>query len=57
MDFILKYLNQPSTWRGLIGILTALGIAIKPDMANAVIAIGLATTGLVNVIRNEKKEG
>lgn len=54
MDFILNYLGQASTWRGLFGILTAFGVIVKPEMASAIIAAGMGIIGLINVIRNEK---
>lgn len=52
---IYQYLSQPSTWRGIIGLATASGVVITPAMATEIIAVGLALTGLVNVIRNERK--
>lgn len=52
---LLKYLKQPSTWRGIIGIATTLGIGISPDLAVEIVAAGLGLTGVINVVRNEKK--
>lgn len=57
MNFIINYLSQPSTWRGLIGIATFFGVALNPDQANAIIACALGVMGVINVFRNEKKEG
>lgn len=55
MKTILNYLSQQSTWKGLIGIATAGGIALSPDESAAIIAAGLALVGLINVFRNESK--
>jgi hypothetical protein len=54
MDWMLERLSEQSTWRGLIGLLTASGITLAPDYQNAIIALGLAIIGLINVIREEK---
>lgn len=54
MDWIIDRLQEPSTWRGIISLITAAGVAISPDLAAAIIAVGLAGMGLINVIRKEK---
>lgn len=55
LEMVIKYATQPSTWRGIVGIATAAGVAISPEMSAQIIAVGLALAGLVNVFRNEKK--
>lgn len=50
---VLK-LNQPSTWRGLISLLSGLGFAISPELAEHIIALAVSAFGVVEVIRNEK---
>jgi hypothetical protein len=42
-------LSEPGTWRGFVTILSALGIALNPDQMNAIVVVGLAITGLLNV--------
>lgn len=49
-EYIKDRLKEPSTWRGLILICTAFGVPIAPQMANAIITIGLALAGGVGVI-------
>ena len=49
-DYILSRAKEPSTWRGIIYMLTALGVPIAPAMADAIIAAGLAAAGLVGVV-------
>ncbi|TCT21200.1 hypothetical protein [Thiobaca trueperi] len=39
--------REPSTWRGLIWLLTAAGVVLTPDQQAAVIAGGMALAGLV----------
>ncbi len=55
METVINYLKQTSTWKGLFAILTAFGVVVQPDLANAIIAVGLSVIGLVDVIRNQKK--
>jgi hypothetical protein len=55
MIYLLDRLKEPSTWRGLIGLLTGFGIVIKPELADAIIAVGVGLIGLINVIRKEYK--
>lgn len=49
MKIIIEYLKQDSTWKGIFGLLTAAGIALKPDQAAAITAAGLALIGLIQV--------
>jgi len=54
MKYLLDRLSEPSTWRGIISMLTALGVKLRPDLAEAIISGGLSAMGLINVIRKEK---
>lgn len=56
MDVIIKYLTQASTWRGIIALATAFGVAISPDLATQIIASGIGLAGVVNVFRNERNK-
>ena len=40
-------LREPSTWRGVIMLVTAIGIPIAPDQAESIVAIGLAVSGAI----------
>lgn len=55
MKTILNYLSQQSTWKGLIGLSTAAGLALSPEQGAAIVAAGMALVGLINVFRNESK--
>lgn len=54
--YLLARLREPSTWRGLILLATALGYAIRPDLAEAIIALGIALAGGVGVVAPERVE-
>ena len=43
--YLLDRFREASTWRGLILVVTAAGVAIQPQMAEAIIAFGLALAG------------
>lgn len=51
---IKEMLVEPSTWRGVGGLLVALG-AGNAGTINAVVAAGIALTSMVEVIRRESK--
>lgn len=47
--YVIERLKEPSTWRGVIMLLTAIGVPIAPAMADAIVAAGLAVAGLIGV--------
>jgi hypothetical protein len=52
--YLLARLREPSTWRGLILLCTALGWAIRPELAEAIVALGLALAGGVGVVAPDR---
>lgn len=54
MKYILDRLSEASTWRGIISIITALGVKLRPDMTEAIISGGLSAMGIINILRKEK---
>lgn len=54
-EYALERLKEPSTWRGIILLLTAVGVPIAPQMADAIICVGLALAGGVGVVTPDKK--
>lgn len=49
-DYILARAKEPSSWRGLIYLITAAGIPIAPAMADSIIAVGMAVAGLIGAL-------
>lgn len=47
MQYFIELLKQTSTWRGLVMIITALGVALNPDQQSAIISSGLAVAGAI----------
>ena len=54
IKYISERLNEPSTWRGVISLITGLGVKLRPDLAESIISAGLALMGVINVVRKEK---
>jgi len=47
LSYIYALLSEPSTWRGIIALVTAAGVALSPDQVDKIVAAGLALIGLV----------
>ena len=52
--YVLERLKEPSTWRGIILLLTAVGIPIAPGLSDMIISAGLAIAGLIGAIAPDK---
>lgn len=55
-DYIVDRLKEPSTWRGIILLVTACGVPIAPGMGDAIITIGLALAGGVGVVAPDRRD-
>jgi hypothetical protein len=53
VKWLLDRMLENSTWRGIILLLTSLGVVIKPATADKIIAGGLAAAALLNIARRE----
>ena len=54
-EYMKARLKEPSTWRGMILLCTAFGVPIAPQMAEAIVAVGLALAGGVGVVAPDKR--
>ncbi len=54
IDRIGIALGEASTWRGIIMLLTAIGLQIEPAQQTAIIQAGLAIVGLISVFFKRK---
>lgn len=52
--YILERAKEPSTWRGLILLLTAIGVPVAPALADSIISVGLAVAGLIGAVTPDK---
>ena len=53
--YIVNRAKEASTWRGVIMLLTAVGLKITPEMADAIISVGIAVAGLVGMLLPDSK--
>ena len=53
-SYILERMKEPSTWRGLTLLLTALGVPLAPGLSDAIISVGLAIAGLIGAVTPDK---
>jgi len=50
VKFLVARLSEASTYKGIFLILTATGVVLRPELQAAIMAAGLALTGLLGVI-------
>ena len=55
LSYILDRLGENSTWRGIILLLTAVGVNLSPDMQGQIVTAGLSLVGMINVLRKGHK--
>ena len=53
-SYFLARAKEPSTWRGLFLMLTAVGIPVAPQLAEAIVTAGLGVVGLIGVVAPDK---
>ena len=46
---VIDYLKYPSTWKGLVSVLTAFGVAISPEVGEKIVAFGLGAIGFIQI--------
>ena len=56
LDKLGVALGEAATWRGLVMILTAVGIQLDPDQQAAIISAGLAIAGILAVFFKRNPE-
>lgn len=52
--YIIERLLEPSTWRGITLLLTAVGVSISPEMQEAIVTTGLGVAGLIGVATSDQ---
>ena len=54
--WLLARLREPSTWRGLVWLLTVSGVLHTPEQAEAIMLAGMALAGLLGVFTNDSPQ-
>ena len=53
--YVIARLKEPSTWRGLVLLVTSLGVALNEEQSTAIIAAGIALAGAIGVLIPDPK--
>jgi hypothetical protein len=53
-QYLVERMKEPSTWRGIILLLTAVGVPIAPELQSVIISAGLGLAGLVGAVTPDK---
>lgn len=48
-------INEPSTWRGIVYLLTAVGIQISPELQGAIVTAGLSVAAAIGIFIKDSK--
>jgi len=54
LNYLTARLREPSTWRGLVLLLTGLGVSLSPEQQASIAAAGLALAGLLGAATPDK---
>jgi hypothetical protein len=55
-NYFLARAKEPSTWRGAILFLTAIGVPIAPAMTEAIVTAGLGLAGLIGMLTSDNRD-
>lgn len=54
MHKFIEIITQPSTWRGIVWILAAIGVNLDPEQSQAIITAGMGLAGAIGVFTSSK---
>lgn len=57
MKYVIGRLREASTWKGILAMLTAFGVAVRPDHGEAIATLGAAVFGAAAVMLPDKFGG
>lgn len=49
-QYIIDRAKEPSTWRGILLFLTAIGVPVAPELANNIVTVGLGLAGIIGMV-------
>ena len=56
LSWLLDRLKEPSTWYGVIAMLTSAGVNFDPDLTNQIISAGVGLAGIVAFVTKEDRK-
>lgn len=54
IDYIVARGKEPSTWRGVVLLLTGLGVSLRPEFAESIVTVGVLLAGGIAVACADK---
>ena len=54
LDWVTDRFSEESSWRGIIGMMTAMGVIIDPRRSAVIIAFGMMIIGIINFIKHDE---
>ena len=48
--WVVEQLKQPSTWRGMVMLITSAGVALNPDLMEQIVVAGTGVAGVIGVL-------
>ncbi|MBF0284802.1 MAG: hypothetical protein HQL51_10135 [Magnetococcales bacterium] len=54
LEWLMERLREPSTWRGLVLLITGLGVQISPETSDHLVTTGLAMAGLMGAVTPDR---
>lgn len=54
-SYLLARAAEPSTWRGLVWLLAALGLVLSPEQSAAIVAAGAAVAGVLGAFTRDRQ--
>jgi hypothetical protein len=54
MKYLLDRLTEPSTWRGLVALLTVFGAKLQPEAADSIVTAGASVYAAIQILRKER---
>jgi hypothetical protein len=52
--YLIQRLSERTTWIGVIGLFTAVGWQISPDLQNQIASLGVSVVGLILIFTSDK---
>lgn len=52
--FLIERFQEPTTWRGLVLLITGLGVPLHPELLEPIVATGLGVAGIIGVVTKDK---
>ncbi len=54
--YVIDCMKEPSSWRGLVMIATALGVTLNPDLVTSIVAAGTGISGVIGFAFKDKMQ-